>query len=45
MGREPQTVTKTFLKYDGTPFTQTVELFPWEKTDRVGEVRRALGWS
>lgn len=45
MGREPQTVTKTFLKYDGTPFTQTVELFPWEKTDRVSEVRRALGWS
>jgi S-adenosylmethionine synthetase len=44
MGREPRTVTKTFRQYDGTKIEQTVELFPWEKTDKVAEVRRALGW-
>ena len=44
MGREPRTVTKTFRQYDGNEIKKTVELFPWEKTDKVAEVRRALGW-
>ena len=43
MGREPRTVTKTFRSYDGKKIEHTVELFPWEKTDKVAEVRQALG--
>jgi S-adenosylmethionine synthetase len=43
MGREPRTVTKTFRQYDGKEIKKTVELFPWEKTDKVAEVRRVLG--
>jgi S-adenosylmethionine synthetase len=40
MGREPQTVTKTFeSKYEGKR-TIEVELFTWEKTDAVDAVRK-----
>lgn len=45
MGREPRTVTKTFLsRYDGdTPLVKEVELFTWEKTDMVPAVKEAFG--
>jgi len=39
MGREPQTVTKTFKDGNCKIFTQTVELFTWEKTDKVLEIK------
>jgi S-adenosylmethionine synthetase len=43
MGREPQTVTKTFKSPDGTSFTKEVELFTWEKLDYVDKVKAAFG--
>ena len=43
MGREPQTVAKTFKHANGEDVTMTVELFPWEKLDKVDEVRTAFG--
>jgi S-adenosylmethionine synthetase len=39
MGREPKTVTKTFKDGNCKEFTQTVELFTWEKTDKVSEIK------
>ncbi len=43
MGREPRTVTKTFTsKYEGVR-TVEVELFTWEKLDKVDEVKQAFG--
>jgi S-adenosylmethionine synthetase len=39
MGREPQTVTKTFKDGNGKEITQTVELFTWEKTDKVSDIK------
>ena len=40
MGREPRIVTKTFKnRYESEPITREVELFTWEKTDRVDEIR------
>ena len=39
MGREPQTVSKTFeSKYEGSRTIQ-VELFTWEKTDKADQLR------
>lgn len=36
MGREPRTVVKKFeSRYDSIPLEREVELFTWEKTDRV----------
>ena len=43
MGREPQTVTKTFKDGNCKEFTQTVELFTWEKTDKVSEIKAEFG--
>ncbi len=43
MGREPQTVTKHFHSdYEGD-VDVTVELFTWEKLDRVEQIRKAFG--
>ncbi len=43
MGREPRTVTKTFIsKYDPTK-TIEVELFTWEKLDAVDAIRNEFG--
>jgi len=42
MGRTPRTVTKTFISPEGTKCTCEVELFPWEKLDKVEEVKKAL---
>lgn len=44
MGREPKTVKKTFRsRYDGAPVEKEVELFTWEKVDRVDEIKEAFG--
>ncbi|MBQ1874918.1 MAG: methionine adenosyltransferase [Paludibacteraceae bacterium] len=43
MGRTPEVVEKTFLDENGHPFTRKVELFTWEKLDRVEEVKKAFG--
>lgn len=42
VGREPQTVTKTFTsRYNDEPLkTMEVELFTWEKLDYVDEIRK-----
>ncbi|MDR0834245.1 MAG: methionine adenosyltransferase [Candidatus Symbiothrix sp.] len=45
VGREPQTVTKTFSsRYDNEPKkTIEVELFTWEKLDYVDKIKAAFG--
>ena len=43
MGREPQTVEKTFESPDGKIIKRKVELFTWEKLDYVDKVRKAFG--
>lgn len=46
MGREPRKVRKVFRsRYDGASVEKEVELFTWEKTDRVDEIRSAFGIS
>jgi len=45
MGREYQTVTKTFVRNDGNgpeKKTMEVELFTWEKLDRVEDIKKAF---
>lgn len=41
VGRTPRTVTKTF-DIDGKPTNVTVNLFKWEETDRVDDLRTAF---
>lgn len=43
MGREPQVVTKCMRDGNGKEFCQEVELFTWEKTDRVDALKVAFG--
>ena len=46
MGRTPETVEKTFVRFDmGNKIVKTipVELFTWEKTDRVEDLKKAFG--
>lgn len=44
MGRNPVTVVKTFESpYQKQPVTKEVELFTWEKTDMVDELKTAFG--
>lgn len=43
MGRTPEVVTKTFINGNGKPFQRQVELFTWEKLDRVADVKHAFG--
>ncbi len=43
MGRIPQTVTKTFKDSNRKEITCEVELFTWEKTDMVNEIKGAFG--
>lgn len=43
MGRTPETVTKTFVSYDGEEIKREVELFTWEKLDYVDKVKSAFG--
>ncbi len=42
MGRTPQTVTKRFIDSDGKASNREVELFTWEKLDRVDDIRKAF---
>lgn len=43
VGRTNEVVKKTFLDADGNEYTREVELFTWEKLDRLEEVKRAFG--
>ena len=44
MGRQPEKKTKVFTsKYDGGDIVKEVELFTWEKLDRVDDIRKAFG--
>ncbi|MBR1809908.1 MAG: methionine adenosyltransferase [Paludibacteraceae bacterium] len=43
MGRTPQVVEKTFLDGNGNTFTREVELFTWEKLDRVEQIKSEFG--
>ena len=42
MGRTNEMVTKTFVDENGKHFTREVELFTWEKLDKVEEIRRLI---
>lgn len=42
MGRKPQIVEKIFEKPDGTKIKKRVELFTWEKLDRVKDIKKAF---
>ncbi|MDE7465316.1 MAG: methionine adenosyltransferase [Muribaculaceae bacterium] len=44
MGREPRKVKKIFRShYESEPIEKEVELFTWEKLDRVDDIRQAFG--
>lgn len=43
MGRKPEKVTKIFSTPDGKVKKINVELFTWEKLDKVNEVKKAFG--
>ena len=43
MGRKNEVVTKTFLDADDQEYTREVELFTWEKLDRLSAVKAAFG--
>ena len=45
MGRTNEVVTKTFFDADGNTFTREVELFTWEKLNRLNEVKATFGLS
>lgn len=42
MGRTPETVTKVFTSPNGEEKNMEVELFTWEKLDRVEDIRKAF---
>ena len=42
MGRTNEVITKTFVDDNGQPFSREVELFTWEKLDKVEEIRRLI---
>ena len=43
MGRKPEVVKKTFTSHYHETKTVDVELFTWEKLDRVDDIKRAFG--
>lgn len=43
VGRTNEVVKKTFFDSDGNTFEREVELFTWEKLDRLQEVKNAFG--
>jgi len=43
VGRTPIEVTKSFKDGNGKEFTQTVELFTWEKTDKAADIKAEFG--
>ncbi len=42
MGRKPEIVEKVFEKPDGSKIKKRVELFTWEKLDRVKDIKKAF---
>ena len=42
VGRTNEVVTKTFFDADGNTFESEVELFTWEKLDRIDKVTAAF---
>ena len=42
MGRKPETVTKTFTSHYHETKQMEIELFTWEKLDRVDDIKRAF---
>ncbi len=42
VGRTPQVIEKTFVDGNGKSFTRRVELFNWEKLDRVDDLKEAF---
>ena len=42
MGRTNEVVSKQFIDSDGKPFSREVELFTWEKLDRIDDIKRAF---
>ena len=40
LGRTPEVVTKTFTTSDGAVITKEVELFTWEKLDRIADIKK-----
>ena len=42
MGRKPETVTKTFTSHYHETRQMEIELFTWEKLDRVDDIKRAF---
>ncbi len=43
VGRTNEVVTKSFIDADGNTYTREVELFTWEKLDRIEDVKAAFG--
>lgn len=43
VGRTNEVVEKTFMDADGKEYTRKVELFTWEKLDRLDEVKAKFG--
>jgi S-adenosylmethionine synthetase len=43
MGRKHEKVTKTFERPDGSTIEKEVELFTWEKLDKLEEVKAVYG--
>lgn len=43
MGRHPETVRKTFTSHYHEEKTMDIELFTWEKLDRVDDIKREFG--
>lgn len=42
MGRTNEVITKIFVDENGQPFSREVELFTWEKLDKVEEIRKLI---
>lgn len=43
MGRQPQRLKKTFTDSEGHTIEREVELFTWEKLDRIEDIKKAFG--
>jgi S-adenosylmethionine synthetase len=43
VGRTNETIDKTFIDADGNEYTRKVELFTWEKLNRLEQVKAAFG--
>ncbi|MDR2839930.1 MAG: methionine adenosyltransferase [Paludibacter sp.] len=43
VGRTPRIATKTFKDSNNKEFSRTVELFTWEKTDKINDIKAEFG--